>query len=107
MYTQLMNFPGVAFLDYQTRLEEIQVLLVDGLTKQSNAVALLSVIGVVFVVLAIFAVARRGLPLWSPLACLPASISIVLKYGRRGSQLRRLQRLQESCEQGLRRLGHQ
>ena len=94
-------------MDYQTRLEEIQARLVDGLTKQSNAVALLSIIGVVFVVLAIYAVARRGLPNWSPLACLPPAISIALRYGRRGSELNRLQRQQKSHEQALRRLRHQ
>jgi len=102
-----MNFPGVAFLEYQIRLDEINTRLIEGLAKQSNALSVLSFIGIAFVVLAIFSSARKVLPIWSPLACIPPSISVALRYGRRGSKLRRLQWLGDSYERGIRRIDNQ
>ena len=99
-----MNFPGAAFLEYQVRLDEITARLLEGLAKQSSALAILSVIGIVFVVLAIFAFAGKMLPSWSPLICFPPSISVAWNYRRRVPGLRKFQRLRDSYEQGQQRI---
>ncbi len=101
-----MSLPSAALLHYQARLQELQARLSDGLGKQTETFILLGVIVLAFGIISFFALARRNLPVWSPLLCIPPLAAVTQSIGRRRSDLYRLQRLQEFQERGIQRLEH-
>jgi MutS domain V len=101
-----MSLPSAALLHYQGRLQDLQGRLSDGLGKQTEALVLLGAIAFIFVIVSFFALARRNLPVWSPLLCVPPLAWVTRSLGRRRSDLHRLQRLHQFQEQGVRRLEH-
>ena len=101
-----MSLPSVALLNYHARLQDLQARFSDGLGKQTEGIVLLAAIGLVFVIVSVLALARRNVPIWSPLVCIPPSAWVTRSFGRRRRELGRLQRLREFYERGVGRLEH-
>lgn len=91
---------------YQARLQEIQARLADAQAKQSEALLILGAVAFVFVILAVLALTRRNLPVWSPLLTLPPAAWAIEGFGKRRLALRRQRRLHAHYERGMQRLEH-
>ncbi len=101
-----MSLPTIALLAYQAKLQELQGRLSDGLGKQTEGLSLLAAMALLFVIVSFLALAKRNIPAWSPLVCIPPSAWIAQSFDRRRGQLRRVQRLRAFYERGMQRLTH-
>jgi hypothetical protein len=101
-----MSPPTIALLAYQARLQELQGRLSDSLGKQNEGLSLLAAMALLFVVVSFLALAKRNIPVWSPLVCIPPSTWIAQSFDRRRGELRRVQRLRGFYERGMQRLEH-